>query len=288
MFKGSKERVALFGGSFDPPHIGHKSVVQEALKVLEIEKVIVIPAYLNPFKRDSFFTPQQRLTMTQEIFATDKQVVVEAFEIQQGESTKTATTLNHFQKRYDVRYLIIGADNLNNIEQWYRFEWLNNQITWAIATRAGYQTDTSKLRSFKILEVAVDISSTEIRKTNNKGKPNHMKLDERVDRIVNLLDTKKAEEIEVFDLEAVEYIAKRVILANSLGGKHSASLADHLKNELKPLGEKFLHIDDSEDWVVIDMGDILIHIMTPTYRQKYSLEEFLTELSHRKSEEESS
>ncbi len=78
---------------------------------------------------------------------------------------------------------------------------------------------------------------------------------------------------------------ERVVLATSLSGKHSSSLSEQLKEKLKPLGEEFLHIDESEDWVVIDMGDILVHIMSSAYRQKYSLEEFLTELSSRKFDE---
>lgn len=106
-----------------------------------------------------------------------------------------------------------------------------------------------------------------------------MNIDERVERIVTFLDNKKAAEIEVFDLENIDYLAKRVVIANSLGGKHSASLAVQLKDELKPKGEEFLYIDESEEWVVIDLGDILIHIMTSDARQMYSLEEFLSELS---------
>ncbi len=109
-----------------------------------------------------------------------------------------------------------------------------------------------------------------------------MTLNERVEKIVDELDEKKGEEIEVFDLDEVDYIAKRVVLVNSLGGKHSIALSEHLKDKLKPLGEEFLHIDESEDWVVIDMGDILVHIMSPEYRQKYSLEEFLTEITNHK------
>ncbi len=108
-----------------------------------------------------------------------------------------------------------------------------------------------------------------------------MTIDERVERIITLLDSKKAEEIEVFDLEKVDYIAKRIIIANSLGGKHTLSLYDHLKTELKPLGEEFLGADESNEWVVVDMGDILVHLMVPEYRQKYSLEVFLNELQNR-------
>ena len=105
-----------------------------------------------------------------------------------------------------------------------------------------------------------------------------MTLKQRVDTIVDRLDTKKATDIEVFDLADTDYIAKAVILANSLGGKHTAALLDHLKEDLKPLGETFLGTDESDEWIVADLGDILIHIMTPEYRQRYSLETFLEEI----------
>jgi ribosome silencing factor RsfS/YbeB/iojap len=112
-----------------------------------------------------------------------------------------------------------------------------------------------------------------------------MNLDDRVERIIKELDEKKADELEAFNLEDVDYIVDRVVLANALSGKHSSSLATHLKDKLKPLGEEFLHIDQSEDWVVIDMGDILVHIMSSEARQTYSLEEFLTEISNKKPKE---
>ena len=105
-----------------------------------------------------------------------------------------------------------------------------------------------------------------------------MTLQERVDRIVHLLDSKKAEEIEVFDLGNVDYIAKQVIIANSLGGKHTQALFDNMKEELKPLGETFYGSDESAEWIVADLGEIIVHLMTPNYRQRYSLEEFLEEL----------
>ncbi len=111
-------------------------------------------------------------------------------------------------------------------------------------------------------------------------------LQERIDTIVKVLDEKKAEEIEVFDLSDADYIAKSVVLANSIGGKHTAALLDHLKDTLKPKGEEFLGTDETEDWVVADLGDIIIHIMTPAYRQKYSIEEFLQELREFKRKDE--
>ncbi len=54
-----------------------------------------------------------------------------------------------------------------------------------------------------------------------------MKIDERIKRIVTLLDDKKGENIEVFNLDKVDYIANRVVLVNSLGGRHTEALYDH-------------------------------------------------------------
>ena len=171
MVKGGVESVALFGGSFDPPHIGHKSVVEKALTDLDIKKVIVIPTFLNPFKTNSHFSTNQRLSMTRKMFENLSNVQVDDFEIKEEKPTPTAITLKYFQREYDVNYFILGADNLASIDKWYNFRWINEQITWVIATRRGYTLDTSKLRAFKILEIDKNISSTEIR--NNIIRKNH-------------------------------------------------------------------------------------------------------------------
>jgi len=173
LFKDRLERVALFGGSFDPPHFGHKLVVKEALKSLDIDKLIVVPTFLNPFKTQSYSTPQERFLMSVEIFKEFSNVLVERYEIDEEKPTPTAQTVTHFQQKYKVHYIIIGADNLNSIDKWHNFKWLNEQVTWVIASRAGYPTVANKLRDFRILEVDADISSTQIRnqdKIDNEGK----------------------------------------------------------------------------------------------------------------------
>ena len=113
-------------------------------------------------------------------------------------------------------------------------------------------------------------------------------MQDRIDKIVAILDDKKGTDIEVFNLEDSDYIAKRVILVNSLGGKHTSALYDNLRVAFKDLGEKILGSDESDDWIVLDLGDILIHIMTPQYRMRYSIEEFLKELKEGKFKEEES
>jgi ribosome silencing factor RsfS/YbeB/iojap len=108
-------------------------------------------------------------------------------------------------------------------------------------------------------------------------------LEKRIETIIALLDDKKAEDLEVFNLEEVDYIVDRVIIANALNTKHTLALLEHLKKELKPLGEEFIATDISDNWIIGDLGDILIHIMTSEYRQHYSIETFLNELLEKKS-----
>jgi ribosome-associated protein len=104
-------------------------------------------------------------------------------------------------------------------------------------------------------------------------------MQDRIQNITQVLDTNKAQDIEVFDLKDKDYFVDCAIIASSLGTKHTLALLDHLKKSLKPQ-EHFNNIDESGDWIVIDLGDILIHIMTEEYRFKYDLESFLSELSN--------
>lgn len=103
-------------------------------------------------------------------------------------------------------------------------------------------------------------------------------MNNRIQTITDVLDTNKAEAIEVFDLKGKDYFVDYAIIASSLGVKHTTALLDHLKKDLKP-AEHFNNVDESGDWVVIDLGDVLIHIMTPEYRVKYDMESFLNTLS---------
>jgi len=289
----SKPTVAIFGGSFDPPHLGHQHIVEMASKALDIDTLLVVPTYLNPFKTSSLASTEQRLLWCHTLFDTMPKVQVEDYEIKEGQSTTTSQTVKHFNIVYNVKYLIIGSDNLKTLTAWHQFEWLNTHITWVIVTRESHPLALDILREYKILNLDASMSSSQIREKKDlhyvddkikKSVQNvlegnsKMTIEKRVENIINILDDKKANEIEVFNLEDADYIAKRVVIANSLNGKHTLALADHLKIGLKQSGDSILASDMSDDWVVADLGDILIHIMVPEYRQRYSLEQFLSEL----------
>jgi len=293
LVKQRKHSIAIFGGSFDPPHLGHQQIVQSAIASLDIDKLLLVPAYLNPFKSSSLATTTKRLHWCHNLFDDLAKVVVSDYEVKEGKSTFTSQTVKHFNVEYEVKYLIIGSDNLSMLANWHDYKWLNNNIIWVIVTRDEYPLDVEGLREYKVLHLNVPASSTQIRNekdlhyVDNKIQQSvqnvlqgntEMTVEERVDSIVAILDDKKADEIEVFNLEDADYIAKRVVIANSLNGKHTLALFDQLKKGLKEKGDRILASDVSNDWMVADLGDILIHVMIPEYRQRYSLETFLSEL----------
>jgi nicotinate-nucleotide adenylyltransferase len=159
----SKPTVAIFGGSFDPPHKGHQQIVDNAIKNLVIDKLLVVPAYLNPFKNSSLASALKRLEWCRTLFSNPPKVIVEDYEILQGQSIRTSQTVKHFNMTYNVKYLIIGADNLSTLSQWHAFEALNAQVTWVIVTREGYDLVVDGLREWTLLTLNAAISSTKIR-----------------------------------------------------------------------------------------------------------------------------
>lgn len=99
---------------------------------------------------------------------------------------------------------------------------------------------------------------------------------QRVDEIVKLLDEKKADNIQVFDMRGSDYFVDDVIIATTLSDKHGYALVDYLKPVLKDLGEKNISVEISDNWSVVDVGDMLIHLMSSDYRTKYNIEDFLS------------
>jgi len=154
-------KLALYGGSFDPPHAGHVAIVTKALEVLDIEKVIIVPAWRNPFKHSVIAEGILRYGWLKEIFAPFKKVEISDFEISQAKSVYTIETVKHYRALYDEIYLIIGADNLEKLPSWHSFDELNTLVHWVVAARNDIPIPETMIR----LTLNAPISSTDFRAT---------------------------------------------------------------------------------------------------------------------------
>ena len=151
--------IAVFGGSFDPPHLGHEAIVHTVLDTLDIDKLIIIPAYLNPFKDSSVFTADNRLELMQDLFDNNDKVEVNDYEVKQEKSVPTIETIEYLKSQgYDNIKLIIGADNLKKLHMWKYYDKLKQLVSFIVITRDGI-----KVEDFDTIKVDYEISSTRIR-----------------------------------------------------------------------------------------------------------------------------
>ncbi|QKF80873.1 nicotinate (nicotinamide) nucleotide adenylyltransferase [Halarcobacter ebronensis] len=159
--------IAIFGGSFDPPHIGHQTIVKKALKKLDIDLLIVVPAYLNPLKVKSFLDAKVRYKLLKKLFAKKERVVVSSYEIDMGRPVYSIETIKQIIEQYkpEKLYLIIGADNYKSFHLWESYEEIEKLVTLVVVTRDGIKH--SKNSDVKRLKVDIKISSTQLRNTFN-------------------------------------------------------------------------------------------------------------------------
>lgn len=163
MVKGN-ESAALFGGSFDPPHLGHREILRRLSAHPGIDRIIVMPAWLNPFKERSHASAEQRLAWCRRVFDLPG-VTVSDWEIRQKRPVYTVETWKALRSEgVPLRTLVIGSDNLPTIRQWQEFERLDDEAVWIVATREGTPPDLSPLREAELLPVEVPVSSTMIRR----------------------------------------------------------------------------------------------------------------------------
>jgi len=159
-------QVAIFGGSFDPVHTAHESIVYEAINSLDIDKIIIVPTYLNPFKSSFHLEPKTRFNLLKKVFKNNSKIDICDYEIKQNRSVYSFETVNYLKNLYKPSkiFIIIGADNVKDLDKWYKIEELKNIAQFVIATREGYKFDNT---SFLTLDVNVDISSTILRNELN-------------------------------------------------------------------------------------------------------------------------
>lgn len=154
--------IAIFGGSFDPPHQLHDLIVKTSLKNLDIDKLIIIPTFLNPFKDKFFAPPDLRLKWCETLWGNLEKVQISDYEINQKRPVKSYESVKFFKDFYKASkiYLIIGADNLESLEKWYKFDELSKLVEFVFIPRNNVKIPSNLHK----LNINGKISSSEIRK----------------------------------------------------------------------------------------------------------------------------
>jgi nicotinate-nucleotide adenylyltransferase len=169
-------RLGIFGGSFDPPHIGHLLAAHDAMDRLALDRLAVVPAAIQPLKRADATSGARRLEMARLTFGDDPRVEVSSVEVDRGGVSFTVDTLEEFARRDPgaERFLLLGADVLASFAQWKEPERVLALARPVILARAGSAValpqglDAGRLLALETRRV--DVSSTEIRERVRAGK----------------------------------------------------------------------------------------------------------------------
>jgi len=168
-------RLGIFGGSFDPPHVGHLLVAVDAIEALALDRLVFVPARVQPLKVGrTAATGPQRLEMVRLLVEDSPMLEVDPVEMERDGLSFMVDTLTTFAGRYPAaeRFLLVGADVLSTFRKWREPERVVQLATLAVLQRNDESPDLTGIPGSPVVLPTrrIDISSTEIRDRVAAGK----------------------------------------------------------------------------------------------------------------------
>src|SRR5512147_1710565 len=169
--------IGVFGGTFNPPHLGHFIVAERVREELGLGKIILIPSSISPHKQNSATTePHYRMEMTQ--LAALRQQFFEAstIEIDRGGVSFTVDTLEELTRLHkeDTLHLLVGMDNVPDFGSWKNPDRIAELARIVVMTRPGFSMDgmpaTLRGKATVCQVPEIGISSRDIRERVHTGK----------------------------------------------------------------------------------------------------------------------
>jgi nicotinate-nucleotide adenylyltransferase len=150
--------VAVFGGSFNPPHVAHVLACAAVLSTEEVDRVLVVPTYQHPFAK-ALAPYDDRVKMAEIAMAWIPRVEVSRVEEELGGESRTFRTLEHLHEKHpDWRLrFVVGADILVEAQKWYRFDAIRELAPLIVLGRAGVHGTSAPSA------LLPEVSSTEVR-----------------------------------------------------------------------------------------------------------------------------
>jgi len=178
--------MLLFGGTFDPIHMGHLIVARAAAEMLALKKVILIPSAHPPHKENvKISAGEHRLEMASLAVGEEKIFEVSDCELLRAGPSYTLQTVRHFRNTCDPPtqlYWLIGADTIGELPSWYHIDELAEMCTIVTAARPGFdlaglaalqnilnQKQIARLKEHILDTPQIDISATDIRRRAANG-----------------------------------------------------------------------------------------------------------------------
>ncbi|MGH4125896.1 MAG: nicotinate-nucleotide adenylyltransferase [Clostridium sp.] len=193
-------KKAIFGGTFDPIHIGHIHIAYEALYNLDLDKILFMPAGNPPHKRDKKITDAQiRYDLVKRAIESEDHFEISDYEINKKENSYTYETVelfSEFQSNIEW-YFLIGVDSLMELDKWKNVDRILNSCKIVVYNRTGFTVEeVARQKRYieqkfnkKIIYInmpIIDVSSTSIRNNIKAGREVNYLLPRGVEEIIHV------------------------------------------------------------------------------------------------------
>ncbi len=148
-------RIGLMGGTFDPVHLGHLELARAVREELGLPEVVMMPAYIQPFKRGKSVTSaEDRLNMLKLSAERYEGVTVSDFEIRRGAVSYTYDTVTALKELHpDTKFIfVMGSDSLLSIDRWYKGTELLRACAFAVGMRISTDQDAIEEKAASLRE----------------------------------------------------------------------------------------------------------------------------------------
>ncbi|WP_300410161.1 nicotinate (nicotinamide) nucleotide adenylyltransferase [Lagierella sp.] len=128
--------IGIFGGTFNPVHIGHLIIAQEVKEKMNLEKIVFVPSGNPPHKLIKV-SKEDRLEMLRLAIEDNKDFLIEEYEINKSTKSYSLETVDYLEGKYNCKnlYFIVGEDSFMEIEKWYRYEELLSKVRLIVVNR---------------------------------------------------------------------------------------------------------------------------------------------------------
>lgn len=193
-------RVGIFGGSFDPVHLGHLLLAEKCRETLSLDRLVFVPAGIPPHKRSRRISAgDDRAAMLELATGGCEEFEVSRFEIDRTETSFTLHTIRHFRETLPEAelFLVLGADMFHDLPHWYRAEEVlrhvipapahrpgNPEIDFSILTPLVSEDRLARFRESVVEMPQIDLSSSHLRRQVAQGRSIRFQVPRAVEKYI--------------------------------------------------------------------------------------------------------
>ena len=181
-------RIGVYGGTFDPPHVGHLIVASDVCDAMRLDRLLLVPAAEPPHKRGSVHASAElRLEMVRAAVADDPRLEVDDIELRREGASYSVDTLREIRERAPgcELFFVVGFDQLREFASWRSPDEVARLAHLVAVAREGEQIDASfPFPATRVEVTRIDLSATELRARIAAGRPVRYLLPDAVRAIV--------------------------------------------------------------------------------------------------------